>query len=486
MSFDATEGDIQDFFAGCSVTNVRIVEDKLERKPKGFGYAEFATLDGLKKALDFNNTQFQGRNIRVSVAEPRKSRSPFCKLQIHAQNLLEKDRPDAREFGDWTRKGPLPDIGGQRRVSDRSGPRGFDNVSEAGSDRGSRRPAYEQGDGKVRDFGNWDRKGPLTPTIPSNGLKNTDRPVSHDGPRERRNSPAWGEGRSQEGSRPPKREFVDRPVIDRAPTAPELDNQWRTKMRPDAPIVSTAAPTRSPALSSREISAPPSPAAAAPQAPTVRPKLNLAKRTLTEAEPAAAAAPPTDLKPSPFGAARPVDTAAKEKEVEEKRQIALREKKEADDKAREEKRIAEEKSREEKKIAREAEKAEKPSTSKEKLNGQDPEKENGVVSPTAGKNYEILRRAVDEETATADEDADAKGENGIIIDDKAVKPRNIVQDIPAGKADSGNLTNGVSSPQIGASGEPTADALEDDGWSTVSKSRNNRRNGNQAARAIAS
>ena len=71
MSFDATEGDIQDFFAGCSVTNVRIVEDKLERKPKGFGYAEFATLDGLKKALEFNNTQFQGRNIRVSVAEPR-------------------------------------------------------------------------------------------------------------------------------------------------------------------------------------------------------------------------------------------------------------------------------------------------------------------------------------------------------------------------------------------------------------------------------
>lgn len=73
MSFDATEGDISDFFVGCDVTSVRIVEDKLERKPKGFGYAEFATLDGLKKALDANNTQFQGRNIRVSVAEPRKS-----------------------------------------------------------------------------------------------------------------------------------------------------------------------------------------------------------------------------------------------------------------------------------------------------------------------------------------------------------------------------------------------------------------------------
>lgn len=71
LSFDATEGDVQDFFSGCSVTSVRIVEDKMERKPKGFGYVEFSTLDGLKKALDLNSTQFQGRNIRISVAEPR-------------------------------------------------------------------------------------------------------------------------------------------------------------------------------------------------------------------------------------------------------------------------------------------------------------------------------------------------------------------------------------------------------------------------------
>lgn len=73
LSFDATEGDIQDFFMDCDVTSVRIVEDKLDRKPKGFGYVEFGTLDGLKKALALSSTQFQGRNIRVSVAEPRKS-----------------------------------------------------------------------------------------------------------------------------------------------------------------------------------------------------------------------------------------------------------------------------------------------------------------------------------------------------------------------------------------------------------------------------
>jgi translation initiation factor 4B len=51
---------------------VRIVEDKMEMKPKGFGYVEFGSLDGLKKALDLSGTQFQGRNVRVSVADPRK------------------------------------------------------------------------------------------------------------------------------------------------------------------------------------------------------------------------------------------------------------------------------------------------------------------------------------------------------------------------------------------------------------------------------
>ena len=72
LSFDITAGDIEDFFAGCQVTNVRIVEDKLDHKPKGFGYVEFETLDGLKAALQKGGTSFQGRNIRISVAEPRK------------------------------------------------------------------------------------------------------------------------------------------------------------------------------------------------------------------------------------------------------------------------------------------------------------------------------------------------------------------------------------------------------------------------------
>lgn len=64
-------GDLEDHFTACSVTSVRIVEDKETMKPKGFGYIEFASLDGLKKALELNEQPFNGRRIRVSVAEPR-------------------------------------------------------------------------------------------------------------------------------------------------------------------------------------------------------------------------------------------------------------------------------------------------------------------------------------------------------------------------------------------------------------------------------
>lgn len=71
MPFDATNGDVEDFFTGCDVSSVRIVEDRMDQKPKGFAYVEFRTLDGITKALDLNGAQFMNRNIRISVAEPR-------------------------------------------------------------------------------------------------------------------------------------------------------------------------------------------------------------------------------------------------------------------------------------------------------------------------------------------------------------------------------------------------------------------------------
>ncbi|KAE8450983.1 hypothetical protein EG329_005423 [Mollisiaceae sp. DMI_Dod_QoI] len=482
LSFDATVADVNDFFAGCECTNVRIIEDKMEMKPKGFGYAEFATRDGLKQALTLNGSQFQGRNIRISVADPPKDRG---------------DRPEARELNDWSRKGPLPDLptrGGPRRESDR----GF------GSDfGGERKERYPEGDGKVRDFGNWERKGPLSPiAAPERGPREGGRPRTNDGPRgegfrDRKSSPAaWGEGRqqgSQDGSRPPRREFQERPAVERTPTAAEQDNQWRSKMRPDAPAAKSPIP-------SRDGSEAPSSPAPANAHPVGRPKLNLAKRTVSEAPLPSPSSTSGDAKASPFGAARPIDTAAKEREIEEKRVAALQEKKDAEEKAKEEKRLAVH-------AAKEA---------AEKQASED------------SKKVEILQRS---EGQAAEESVEKENANGNIVDDKAVKPKEIVRDakpkpsetgawrrpsggpppprddIPRGPRGRGrgrgegrggprhyddrprhNMNGGASpaTPAQASAVEPEAATLEEDGWSTVSKPKKNNRGGNQGARAIAS
>ncbi|PBP27856.1 translation initiation factor eIF4B [Diplocarpon rosae] len=492
LSFEATVGDVTDFFVGCECTNVRIIEDKLEMKPKGFGYAEFGSRDGLKHALTLNGSQFQGRNIRISVADPPKDRG---------------DRPDAREITDWSRKGPLPDLpgrggdrGGDRRGPDRAG--GFG--SEFG-ERSERRERFPEGDGKVRDFGNWDRKGPLSPLVqPERGPREGGRPRTNDGPRAEgfRDAPApqWGEGRgqgSQDGSRPPRREFQERPAVERAPTAADQDSQWRAKMRPDAPGPKSAAP-------SRDGSEAPSSPAPGHSLPVSRPKLNLAKRTVSAAPDTSSstASVQGDAKASPFGAARPIDTAAKEREIEDKKVAAAKEKKEAEEKAREEKKEAAAK-----KAAEDAAEAEKKAEMKK-------------TEGNASKPEETI------ETENA---------NGTIVEDKAVKPKEIVRDARPKPVETGawrRASNGPPPPRDdvprgprgrggrgrgegrgGGGGGPrqledrggrqysngrspqspalpptptTAETLEDDGWSTVQKPKKNNRGGNQGLRPIAS
>ena len=370
----------------------------------------------------------------------------------------EKDRTETRELLDWTRKGPLPEAA-PKRGSDRpfSGQRGPDYSPDLAGDR-SRRPAFEQGEAKQRDFSNWERKGPLTPTAPpaTGGVRSADRPTSHDGPRERRNSPAWGEGRSQDGSRPPRREFSERPAPERVPTAAELDNQWRSKMRPDPPPVTTNTPPKT------ESKAPPSPAPV-PAPPTVRPKLNLQKRTVSQAETSPALqSGSSDAKASPFGGARPIDTAAREKEIGEK----IKQRKEQEDKAREDKRLIEEKAKE-KRATKDSGKADqRPEKGKSKANGQSKE---GDTNENKGNNYQILRRHA------VDNGSDVGNEKELLNTsiqpegDKNINPQEVVRD-----------ANGVSTEAT------TDEQLQEEGWSTVSKPSKGRRGGNSGARAIAS
>ncbi|KAM3423106.1 hypothetical protein BST61_g564 [Cercospora zeina] len=462
LDYNVTSVDLEQFLADCNVTVVRLMEDKIDRKPKGFGYAEFGSPEGLQKALDRSESNFMGRNIKISVADPPRN-----------------DRGDSnRDFSDWSRKGPLPDLPSQGRQPSRGferrgPPGGFDNMSDAGSERGpGRRPGFFEGDGKTRDFSNWERKGPLSP-VPGQAapLRDGGRVGEAGGPRGDRGGASWGEGQSDAGSRPPRREY-DRPQApERAPTAAEQDNQWRSKMKPDAP----ATP---------DVSTPTSPAQ---EAPKERPRLNLAKRTVSTTEGGeAGGSTPFDDKASPFGAARPIDTAAREKEVEEKRQLAIRQKEEVDAKARDEKASKDAEQR-----AARAERADRGqaaektapagdvrsdqrrpsrqqqnggnswrSKPREGQDGKQNAKENGDAAQKERTSFSILSHEGEE----GDRDAPDADANGTIVADKAVKPQEPVV--------------------AGETTETTAEALEDDGWSTVpAKAKNNRRGG---GRAIAS
>lgn len=417
--------------------------------------------------------------------------------------LLAKDRDGdrpTREFNDWSRKGPLPDLPGRGGNERRDSGRGGFGSDYGGSERKERFP---EGDGKVRDFGNWERKGPLSPMVqPDRGPpREGGRPGTNDGPRgegfrDRKSSPAaWGEGRaqgSQDGSRPPRREFQERPVVERAPTAAEQDNQWRTKMRPDAPAAKSPAPSRD----GSEAPSSPAPAPAVPAGG--RPRLNLAKRTVSEAPLASPSSVSGDSKASPFGAARPIDTAAKEREIEEKRLAALQEKKEAEEKAKQE---------------------QKEAAAKTKAEEEKQESE-------ASNKVEILQRG--------EKSAENENPNGKPADEKATKPREIVRDTRPKALETGAWRRPSSGPPTprddaprgprggrgggrgrgegrggrnydegrgprrdvngGASPASPAQApsseneapVEEDGWSTVSKPKKNIRGGNQASRTIAS
>lgn len=432
---------------------------------------------------------------------------------MYFSKAKDRDRPDAREFGDWSRKGPLPDLPGRgsndRRISEKgfgSGRSFGDAGSDAGPERRERRDPFLQDDGKIRDLGNWERRGPLSP-LPQperqNSSREGGRPRTNDGPRgdgfrDRKSSPAaWGEGRqgSQDGSRPPRREFQERSGVERAPTAAEQDNQWRAKMKPDAPAAKSPVPSRDGS------EAPSSPAVAT--APTSRPKLNLAKRTVSQApDQSLSASDSGDVKASPFGAARPIDTAAKEKEIEEKRQAAVREKKEAEDKAKEEKRLAKEAVKSETTVNAEGES----------------DKDIRTEAAEVSKAGDSLQRDGDSEKI------ETENMNGDVAEDKSVKPKEIVRDARPKSAESGawrrpsggprpprnegtrisrgdglprgtrndgpHRSNGSSPPTSAGTAAPVTPvdsetaALEEDGWSTVAKPK--KRGGNQAARAVAS
>jgi len=326
----------------------------------------------------------------------------------------------------WRRAGPLPSLDPPAR--ERRQGRFNDGGSEAGDgNRFERRQSgfdrdREGGDGKVRDLGNWERRGPLPPATPTESESGRpprpDRrqsPATNPFDRERQPSHQGAEDKS-------KRDYQRPPAPERVPTAAEKDNEWRRGAKPVTPPVPAPVVVKEKSIPS------------SPTVPTTRPKLALAKRS---ENPIQALSPTTtDAKASPFGAARPIDTDAKLKEVEEKRAAVAAEKKAQEEKLKEERKVA--------KAAASAEKADKLAERGQKI-GKD--RTDAGETPSGGKNFEILRRGSDSSNVETNNVTDSKSDEIAAIEAKTSAPTNVAPETAV-------------SPQ---------EAPEDDGWSTVKR-----------------
>lgn len=364
LTFETTEGDLSAFFESSQTVSVKIIKDH-EGKHKGFGYVEFKDVEGLKDALSRSGQHLGGRDIRVNVAEPPKERG------FGGSGGAGGFGPSmADESNQWRRSGPLParesePVRGMSSnrydnpLSSSSG--GGDPLGERdwGAARGSKFTASAAApalSGRDRDFGgprafggpdapmppkdisempnDWRSTRPARPVesnTPSPSLghrepREAGPPRSSSGFIERENvltgaaatEETWSRG-AKFSPAPTPAPAADRPDAparasskDTAPIRPELEEKsdWRSSRKPS--IAAESSPSNS----------------VTPSPQPTRRALNLAPRSASaSATPESATSPTTSsattaaaasTKPSPFGAARAVDTAAKDSEAAEK------------------------------------------------------------------------------------------------------------------------------------------------------------------------
>ncbi|KAJ1900982.1 Eukaryotic translation initiation factor 4B, partial [Kickxella alabastrina] len=131
LSFNADEAALRDFFAGLPVDSVRLIRDRENDKPKGYGYVQFADLESLKVAVGMDGRDLGGRPVRINVSEQRQDNaresaptgpwrrpagedtatSPFASRSSSGFGRPQRDfaaASSAADSGDWRSSRPEP------------------------------------------------------------------------------------------------------------------------------------------------------------------------------------------------------------------------------------------------------------------------------------------------------------------------------------------------------------------------------------------
>ncbi|KAM9409667.1 eukaryotic translation initiation factor 4Ba isoform 2-T2 [Pholidichthys leucotaenia] len=292
LPYGVTEDSIKEFFRGLAINAVRLPrEPGNSDRLKGFGYAEFNDVESLLRALSLNEENLGNRRIRVDIADQSNDKERDGSMGGRDRGGRMADMGPDKTDSDW-RARPRGDIddGPPRRddafgersrdryESDRyrDGPRRDNDRYDGGRDRyrdryddRDRRDRYDDRERRDYDRGGYDSRG-------GGGRR------------------AFGSGfrRDYDDSRGSNERYSDRDRYG------DRDDRYdrRDERREE-------------------------------RAPQQRPKLNLKPRSVPKEEEATsssggtspAAAPSSSSRASSiFGGAKPVDTAAREREVEER------------------------------------------------------------------------------------------------------------------------------------------------------------------------
>ena len=78
LSYSSTDESLREYFAKIGeVSSASVVMDKMTNRSRGFGFVEMANDEDAKRAIsELDNTELDGRAIRVSEARPREEGAP--------------------------------------------------------------------------------------------------------------------------------------------------------------------------------------------------------------------------------------------------------------------------------------------------------------------------------------------------------------------------------------------------------------------------
>jgi RNA recognition motif-containing protein len=102
LSFNATEDQVRDLFAQYGqVNSVAMITDRDTGRFRGFGFVEMEDAAANAAIQALNDTEFDGRTLRVNEARPREERSGGNRNKNYGKNNYRKDRygqSDSRNY----------------------------------------------------------------------------------------------------------------------------------------------------------------------------------------------------------------------------------------------------------------------------------------------------------------------------------------------------------------------------------------------------